>query len=88
MRTTPETEIRELDRRKSDGIEVRLLWNSHTDCVSVAVEDERSGASFELEIDPADALAAFHHPYAYAQAPPHALTHRLQHPSVLGEAGA
>jgi hypothetical protein len=66
MHTTPESELRELDRRRTDGIDVRLLWNSRTDHVSVSVEDERSGESFELEIDPADAVAAFHHPYAYA----------------------
>jgi hypothetical protein len=77
MRTTSEIEVRELDRRKNDGLDVRLLWNSHTNRVSVAVEDERSGESFELEIDSADALAAFHHPYAYAQAPPRSLARRL-----------
>jgi len=64
--TTPEIQVRELDRRTSEGIDVRLLWNSHTDRVSIAVQDERSGESFELEIDSTDALAAFHHPYLYA----------------------
>jgi hypothetical protein len=66
MHTTPEINARELDRRRNDGIEVRLLWNPHTNRVSVAIDDERSGESFELEVDSADALAAFHHPYAYA----------------------
>jgi hypothetical protein len=61
-----ETALRELDRRANDGIEVRLLWDSRTGCVLVAVKDGRSGESFELEVAPADALAAFHHPYAYA----------------------
>ena len=65
MITTPEIEIRELDRRRSDGIEVRLLWNAQDNRVSVAVADERSGESFELEVDRTEALAAFHHPYAY-----------------------
>jgi len=64
--TTPEIQVRELDRRTSEGIDVRLLWNSHTDRVSIAVQDERSGESFELEIDSTDALAAFHDPYLYA----------------------
>lgn len=58
--------VRELDRRASDGIEVRLLWNSSTNGVSVAVEDERSGESFVIEVDGADAHAAFHHPYTFA----------------------
>ncbi|HEX8854673.1 MAG TPA: hypothetical protein VF752_03660 [Thermoleophilaceae bacterium] len=67
MATTPESEFRELDRRTNDGIDVRLLWNSHTNRVSVTVKDERSGESFEFEIDSADALAGFHHPFAHAQ---------------------
>jgi len=66
MFTTPETSVRELDRRTNDRIDVRLLWNSRTNRVSVAVEDQGSGESFELVVDGADALAAFHHPYAYA----------------------
>lgn len=68
MCTTTDIEIQELDSRTNDGIHVALLWNSQTDRVSVAVEDERSGESFELEVDSADALTAFHHPYAYAEA--------------------
>src|ERR1051325_9137733 len=62
MSTTSETELRELNRRSHDGIKVRLLWNARTKRHSVALEDERSGKSFEFEIDSADALAAFHHP--------------------------
>jgi hypothetical protein len=65
-RTTAELAVRELDRRTTYGIDVRLLWNPQTDRVSVSVEDGRAGESFELEVDAADALAAFHHPYAYA----------------------
>lgn len=57
---------RELDRRINDGIEVTLLWDPQTYRVAVAVEDHRAGDSFELEVDPADALNAFRHPYAYA----------------------
>ena len=78
MRTTPETQVRELDRRRHDGIDVTLLWNSQRERVSVAVEDERSGESFEFEVDSADALAAFHHPYAYAEALPHSPVRRLR----------
>ncbi len=63
MLTTP---IRELDHRVSDGIDVRLLWNSHTDEVSVAVHDERTGAVFVLEVPGSDAREAFNHPYVYA----------------------
>ena len=58
--------VRELDRRSGDGIEVRLLWSPGTNQVLVAVADTRSGESFELRVTGADALAAFHHPYIYA----------------------
>ena len=66
MSSADEIAVRELDRRSSDGIDVRLLWSSDTDRVWIALRDDRSGESVELEVDPAKALAAFHHPYAYA----------------------
>jgi hypothetical protein len=61
----PEFAIRELDHRRSDGIEVTLLWNTRTSEVVVAVS-ERDGGRFEFAAHPAEALEAFHHPYAYA----------------------
>jgi hypothetical protein len=60
---TPGT--RELDHRKTDGIDVTLLWDADANRVSVAVIDERSGEMFELDVPGADALYAFNHPYAY-----------------------
>jgi hypothetical protein len=66
MLTGSETELRELDRRTSDGIDVQLLWNPRTDRVSIAVEDGRSGERFEVAVAASEALTAFHHPYAYA----------------------
>lgn len=45
---------------------VTLLWNSHSGRVSVAVEDARRDESFEFEVAPAQALAAFVHPYRHA----------------------
>ena len=66
---TPTNTIRELDWRSSDGIAVRLLWNSVTDEVVVPVRDTRSDESFEVQVAPADALLAFHHPYVYANRP-------------------
>lgn len=65
--STTQTDLRELDRRTGDGLEVRLLWNSQTNRVSVVVRDERSGETFESEVESADALAAFHHPFAHAK---------------------
>ena len=64
--TTTEIALRELDHRTNDGIDVTLLWNPRTNHVFVVVEDQRSAESFELEVEAADALNAFRHPFAYA----------------------
>jgi hypothetical protein len=64
--TTADTQIRELDHRSSDGVQVTLLWSECTNRVFVSVVDERNGSSFRFEVAPPDALDAFHHPYAYA----------------------
>jgi hypothetical protein len=40
--------IRELDRRRSDGIDVRLLWNQTDDQVMVAVFDAKTGDAFQI----------------------------------------
>jgi hypothetical protein len=66
MGTTAEIGMHELDRRSNDGIDVALLWDARTNRVVVALEDERRGESLELEVDAANALDAFRHPYAYA----------------------
>jgi len=67
MYATTETEVRELDRRVNDGFDVRLLWDSETGRVFVAIEDERYGEWITLDVDPADALEAFHHPFSYSR---------------------
>jgi hypothetical protein len=63
---TPDAAIRELDHRHSDGIDVRLLWNQTDDQVVVAVTDAKTGDAFAIPVEPRQALAAFHHPYAHA----------------------
>jgi hypothetical protein len=58
---------RELDSRASDGIHVRLLWESRDDRLSVVVDDSKTCDAFELSVrDGERALDVFHHPYAYA----------------------
>ena len=57
---------RELAGREGDGLEISLLWSKAADRVKVTVADSRLDESFELDITGADALAAFHHPFAYA----------------------
>ncbi len=58
---------RELAERENDGIAVRLVWDSETDRLTVAVRDSRSGEAFALDARAADALDVFRHPYAYAE---------------------
>ena len=70
MLITSHTPAREIDHRNGDGIDVTLLWDPHTDSVSVAVIDERTGEVLTFGVDSAEALAAFHHPYAYAPSLP------------------
>jgi hypothetical protein len=57
---------RELDFRASDRLEVKLLWNTETNGLTVAVFDSKSGDDFQIEVSSAEAMDAFHHPYAYA----------------------
>ena len=67
MTTHATQELRELDHRVSDGIEVYLLWRPHDDRALVAVSDAKTGKSFTLEVrDGPRALDVFHHPFAYA----------------------
>jgi hypothetical protein len=58
----------ELASRDSDGLAVSLLWSPATDQVKVNVADSRLDHDFDLHIAGADALAAFHHPFAFAAA--------------------
>ncbi len=70
----PPPAIRELDHRRSDGIDVRLLWSQADDLVVVSVSDANTGETFAIPVEPHEALTAFHHPYSYA-----ASTRGLQH---------
>jgi hypothetical protein len=66
MCTTSDIAARELDHRTGDGIDVTLCWDAVTNRLFVAVQDERDGDSFDVEVEAAEARDAFHHPYAYA----------------------
>ena len=56
----------DLAHRKADGIDVTLWWSPEDDSVAVEVLHFASESSFELTVDPARALDAFYHPFAYA----------------------
>jgi len=58
---------RELAHRRTDGLEVRLLWHPDTDSLTVSLADARTGEGFEVPVGPGErALDVFHHPFAYA----------------------
>jgi hypothetical protein len=57
--------LTELDYRESNGIAVTLFWNRATGGVLVRVVDEASEEDFEVDCAPDEALAVFHHPFAY-----------------------
>lgn len=58
--------LRELDHRRNDGIDVRLLWHPGDDSLLLTVSDTRTGDEFALPVAASDAVDAFHHPYAHA----------------------
>jgi hypothetical protein len=58
-------ELRELDRRSGDGLDVALLWSTRTGSVYVVVEDRQTERGFHFSVEPVEALDAFRHPYAY-----------------------
>ena len=70
--------LRELDQRFGGGLEVTLLWSERTGSVFVWVEDEQTNTEFHFVVDPADALEAFHHPYAYRRRWGHTLPQRWE----------
>ena len=67
MTLTSITTTRELAHRRNDGLDIRLLWDSATDQVTVSLHDAKTGDGFEVEVGPNErALDVFHHPFAYA----------------------
>jgi hypothetical protein len=56
----------ELAQRQNDGIEVSLFWCRSDGSITVAVRHLATEESFELDVDPALALDAFYHPFAFA----------------------
>ena len=55
----------ELADRANDGLDIRLYWNRGDGRVKVAVMRIHTGRVAELHVRPADAMTAFHHPFAY-----------------------
>src|SRR5215218_4349531 len=59
---------KELASRSGVGLQISLVWSKSADRVKVTVFDERLREPFDIHIDGADALCAFHHPFVYAAA--------------------
>jgi len=67
MTTETQASLRELHSRTADGILVRLLWSQDDNRVFVAVDDDRTGETFSVEVpDGERPLHVFAHPFAYA----------------------
>jgi hypothetical protein len=61
-----DTNIRELDHRSNDGLDVRMLWDPGENRVTVVVDDARTGDNFRIEVGPGvSPRDVFHHPFAY-----------------------
>jgi hypothetical protein len=61
------SEMRELDSRTTDGINIRLLWHEPDGRLFVAVADSKTGDAFDFEIrDRERTREVFDHPFAYA----------------------
>lgn len=57
--------LRELAHRHAGGIDVTLMWDIEADRAFVLVVDERSGTVLEVEVEDANPMHVFHHPYVY-----------------------
>jgi hypothetical protein len=58
----------ELAHRRSNGLEVSLLWSRRTGRLVVAVSDDRTEESFTVEAPSDCALDVYNHPFAYHRA--------------------
>jgi hypothetical protein len=89
MRIKERTERRELAHRTNDGFDVTLFWSKASNRVTISVFHARSTTALEFEVDRANALHAFDHPYAYAAAggantSPPTLPSDLDHQELAG----
>lgn len=60
------TDWTELASRENDSLAIGLYWSKSSGRVKVGVIDDLLEQAFAFDVDPADALSAFRHPFAYA----------------------
>jgi hypothetical protein len=66
MTTETATSLRELHSRTADGLIVRLMWCEQENRVFVAVNDNKTGEQFSLEVPKGERpMQVFAHPFAY-----------------------
>jgi hypothetical protein len=59
-------ELRELSRRMSGGLDIRLLWDAQDNSTSIEIRHRTLGtAPLRFDVEPAHALEAFRHPFAH-----------------------
>jgi hypothetical protein len=84
LSTPMETDLIELAERQGHGVKVRLLWRPGTDEVLLEVNDDQTGANFEVQVPGDRALDAFEHPFVYVSSPGAGVVA----PDAAGAAGA
>jgi hypothetical protein len=55
----------ELAVRENHGLAVSLLWCEATGRTRIVVIDETFESEYQVDVSPASALDAFHHPFVY-----------------------
>jgi hypothetical protein len=59
-------DLRELDRRMSGGLDIRLLWDAQDNSTSIEIRHRALGAApLRFDVSPAHAREAFRHPFAH-----------------------
>jgi len=59
-------QLRELHSRTNDGMLIRLLWSADENRVFVAVDDQKTGQTFAVEVPEGERpMHVFAHPFAY-----------------------
>jgi hypothetical protein len=66
--STTTTNVVELATRSNDGLEVALNWSRRSGRVWVNVIHLATGERMTIQADPAKALDAYYHPFAYCLA--------------------
>lgn len=67
MTTQTLTPLRELHSRTNDGMLIRMLWSADENRVFVAVDDQKTGETFSVEVPEGERpMHVFAHPFAYA----------------------